>query len=157
MEAADAVLGILIVVVLDETEPKDVSEADNEDVKTKYPLQRPVLRSMIDLELLISPKRRPQASSMSSVVSGSSPRMYTFVSPRWFSNARSNGLSGDEGAGIARGMAGVVVTSILMRGDTSLCSGCLAICIPYGPIMEVGDGVPCVNTPLGERLIATPP
>ena len=27
----------------------------------------------------------------------------------------------------------------------------------HGPIIDVGDGVLCVKTPLGERLIATPP
>jgi hypothetical protein len=61
VEATDAVLGILEVVILDE------SKAEQELVKISttcwrdaYPLHRLVLRSMMDFELWISPKRLPQ-------------------------------------------------------------------------------------------------
>lgn len=78
VEAADAVLGVLVVVVLDEAEPEVMSawqkEGDRKAAQS-HPLQRPVLRSMIDFELLMSPNREPQASSISSVVAGRRPRM----------------------------------------------------------------------------------
>jgi hypothetical protein len=65
MKSADAILSILEVVVLDEAESTDVRYTIPlviTKVKTiTHPLQRLDLRSIMDLELWMSPKRAPQA------------------------------------------------------------------------------------------------
>jgi hypothetical protein len=75
VEATDAVLGILKVVILDESEANWLAGADERRTVSTHPLQRLDLRSMMDLELWMSPKRLPQVCSISSVVSGNRPRM----------------------------------------------------------------------------------
>lgn len=61
VEATNASLCIVEVVILDETK---AAQCQSDDLKTgqrqTYPLHRPVLRSMIDFELWMSPKRMPQ-------------------------------------------------------------------------------------------------
>ena len=107
VEPTNTHASVFVVVVFDETESIPISKQSNEGSGLQSnPLQRPVLWSMMDLELLMSPKRAPQAWRISSVVSGCKPRMYTFVSPPGFCSARSSGLRGELGAGIALGMAG---------------------------------------------------
>lgn len=78
VKASNAILSVFVAVIFDEAKTGTVSAVTNlvtEKRIATHPLQRPVPWSMIDLELLISPKRRPQDSSISSVVSGWSPRM----------------------------------------------------------------------------------
>lgn len=61
VEAADTVLSVFEVMVLDESE----AAKDNQSLRrwdawgAAYPLQRLVFRSMMDLELWMSPKRLP--------------------------------------------------------------------------------------------------
>lgn len=61
VEAADTVLSVFEVMVLDESEAaKDSQSLGRWDAwGTAYPLQRLVFRSMMDLELWMSPKRLP--------------------------------------------------------------------------------------------------
>lgn len=75
VEATNAILGVLVIVVLDEAKAAYGQYLRKKEEGLVYPLHKPVAWSMIDLELLMSPKRRPQDSSMSSVVSGWRPRI----------------------------------------------------------------------------------
>lgn len=79
MKPTNAVLCILEIVKFYKTESFHCCQQDLTWRRTvwmlTHPLQSPVAWSMIDLELTTSPKRPASLYNMSSVVSGSSPRM----------------------------------------------------------------------------------
>lgn len=76
VESADTVLGVDKVEVHDKTKSTtEFSRYVRLYCFMSYPLQSPVVCSIIDLHLSMSPNRCPYARIMSSVVFGGNPRM----------------------------------------------------------------------------------